>query len=168
MPTPKSTGTVLTLIMTILVVGGFAIILMLNFAVMLGIVPSRYISPNDVRGMAVEHNKILYTLNFDQQNTIVDIFNRAIPVAKGMIADRKATPKDIPQISKIIIYRFNGAADIEIIPTAYVSKSSSVLNNASQEHISMVFSVHEWNPNGFLEEATSDELLKVLSTTYDQ
>lgn len=157
-------GTNITLIMTAVVLGGFAILMAMNFAAMLGIVPSKYISPNDVRGIAVEHNNLLYTLNFEQQNTLVDIFNRAIPVGKELVETRKANTSKAPEIKKIIIYRFD-APDIEIIPIAYVSKSSSAINES--DHLNLVFSVPEWNRNGLLEEAMSDEMQKVLLTTYD-
>lgn len=159
-------GAKITLIMTAAVLAGFTIIMIMNFAALLGIVPSRYISPNDVRGMAIEHNSLLYTLNFEQQNTLVDIFNRAIPVGKEIVQSRQTNYPAMPEVKKIIIYRFN-APDIVITPVAFVSKSNSPLKTDSTEHLNLVFSVPEWNPNGLLEEATSDEMQKVLLTTYD-
>lgn len=152
--------------MTAAVLGGFAIIMAMNFAALLGIVPARHISPNDVRGMAVEHNNLLYTLNFEQQNTLVDIFNRAIPVGKEIVDARKVNNAKLPEVNKIIIYRFN-APDIEITPVAYVAKSNSAFGADTTSRLKIVFSVPEWNPNGLLEEATSDEMQKVLLSTYD-
>lgn len=154
--------------MTITVLGGFGIILMMNIAALFGFIPPKYISPNDVRGIAVEHNKLLYTLNFEQQHALIDIFNRAIPVTKADVEPRKIALKDPPQIQKIIIYRFN-APDIEITPVAYVDKSSSIMKNDDHmEHGNMVYSAPLWNPNGFLEEAASDEMHQLLLTTYDK
>ncbi|HEV8051971.1 MAG TPA: hypothetical protein VGP47_05705, partial [Parachlamydiaceae bacterium] len=116
----KSTaGTRITYLMTIAVLASFAIILIMNAAAFLGVVPSKYLSPNEVRGIAVEHNHKLYTLNFVQQNEFVDIMNRSIPVGMELVEKRKITLKDAPEISKIIVYRFN-APDLEIIPVAYV------------------------------------------------
>lgn len=152
--------------MTAVVLGGFTIIMAMNFAALLGIVPSKYISPNDVRGMAVEHNNMLYTLNFEQQNALVDIFNRAIPVSKEIVDARKTNSANLPEVKKIIIYRFN-APDVEITPVAYVAKTSSAIKTETAGHLNIVFSVPLWNPNGYLEEATSDEMQKVLLTTYD-
>lgn len=152
--------------MTAVVLGGFTIILAMNFAALLGIVPSRYISANDVRGMAVEHNGKLYTLNFDQQNELVDIFNRAIPVDKEVAEARKLTTSKMPEVSKIIIYRFNDP-DIEITPIGFVNKTSSAIKTATPDYPNIVFSAPQWNPKGLLEEATSDEMQKVLLTTYD-
>ncbi|MEI8125413.1 MAG: hypothetical protein WCG42_06640 [Parachlamydiaceae bacterium] len=162
----RKTGLTITLVMTIAVLGGFATILLMNVAAMLGVVPSRYISPNDVRGMAVEHNQMLYTLNFEQQNELVDIFNHAIPVGKEVAAARSVTPKQTPDIQKIVIYRFSGP-DIVITPVSYVIKSQSVTHSAELEQANLVFSVPEWNANGLLEEATSDKIQKILFTTYD-
>lgn len=156
----------LTLIMTFAVVGGFAVILLMNVASLIGFIPEKFISPNDVRGIAVEHNKLLYTLNFSQQNTVVDICNRFIPVSKQDVDTRKIASKNLPEITKIIIYRFN-APDIEITPTAYIEKTQSVSMQPNSVHTSLVFSVPLWNSNGYLEEAASDEMEKLLSTTYD-
>lgn len=161
----KSTaGTRITYLMTLAVLAGFAIILLMNAAAFLGVVPYKYISPNDVRGIAVEHNHKLYTLNFAQQNELVDILNRSIPVGQELVEKRKTTLKDAPEIEKIIVYRFN-APDLEIIPVAYVAKTSSV-TKADAAKVSLVYSVPEWNKNGLLEESTSDDLNKLLLTTY--
>ena len=159
-------GRRITLVMTLLVLGGFSVILLMNVAAFLGVVHSRYISPNEVRGMAVEHSGILYTLSFEQQNTIVDILNRAIPISQDNLKARKASPSYPVDIQRIVIYRFN-APDIEIHPVGYVLKTTSIVNSEKSEHFNLVFSVPEWNPHGFLEEAASDELHKLLPTTYD-
>ncbi len=156
----------ITLGMTIAVLGGFAIILLMNIAALMGFIPAKYISPNDVRGMAVEHDHVLYTLNFAQQNTLIDIFNRTIPVSPEVVETRKTTMKQSSGVQKIIIYRFN-APDIEIRPVAYVKKSSSAMTQTDQGHGNIVFSVPEWNRDGLLEEAASDETHNLLLTTYD-
>lgn len=160
-----NTSTRLTLYMTVAVLACFAIILMMNAAAFLGITPSRYISPNDVRGIATEHHHKLYTLNFAQQNALIEIFNRSFPVGKEMVEARKVTLSNPPEVEKIIIYRFN-APDLEVLPIAYVSKSTSVLEKNESQKTSLVFSVPEWNANGLLEESTSDELNKLLISTY--
>lgn len=159
-------GKRITIFMTVAVLAGFGVILLMNVAALLGYIPPKYISPNDVRGMAIEHNSTLYTLNFAQQNTLVDIFNRAIPVNKGAFEARQVTNVKAPQVTKIIIYRFN-QPDIEIKPVGYVNKNSSALTSADPSRYSMVFSAPIWNPEGLLEETASDELQQLLLTTYD-
>ncbi|MEI8365319.1 MAG: hypothetical protein WCF65_02780 [Parachlamydiaceae bacterium] len=153
------TGLTITFIMTIAVLAGFAVILVMNVAALLGVIPSRYISPNDVRGIAVEHNKMLYTLNFEQQNALVEILNRTVPVGKELVTAQSVTPQKPVDIQRIVIYRFN-APDIEAIPVAYVSKSGP-------EHTNLVFSIPACNSNGLLEESTSNEIQQLLITTYD-
>lgn len=161
----KKTGSKITLLMTIAVLSGFAIILAMNIAAMLGVIPSKYISPNDVRGMAVEHGGLLYTLNFEQQNTLVDSFNRFIPITKDTFEKRKL--KDpLPEVSKIIIYRFN-EPDIIVTPIGYIAKSSSVTSASSNDQMNLVFTSLEWNKTGYLEESAVDEIRRVLQTSYD-
>lgn len=158
-------GNRLTILMTIAVLCSFAVILLMNVAALFGYIPSKYISQNDVRGIAIEHNHLLYTLNFDQQKALVDIFNRAVPVTKDSIEARKTTLPNAPDIQKIVIYRFD-APDIEITPVAYVNKTTSV-QSSNHTHASLVFSAPLWNAKGYLEEAASDEFHQLLSNTYD-
>lgn len=153
--------------MTTAVIGAFAIIMLMNMAALIGFVPSRYISPNDVRGIAVQHDNLLYTLNFEQQNTLVDIFNRAIPITKEAAETRKAKEAPSSDVQKIVIYRFN-APDIEITPVSFVSKSQSAVQAQDKQRLNLVFLAPLWNDKGFLEESVGDELHKFLSTTYDQ
>lgn len=161
----KSTsGANLTYLMTFAVLAAVAVLMMMNAASFFGVAPSRYISPNDVRGMAVEHDNNLYTLNFEQQKEFLEILNRSIPVGKELVDKRKVQIEHAPEVQKIIIYRFN-ASDLEMIPTAFVSKSTSVMPNAA-EKISLVYSVPEWDKNGLFEESTTDDLIKLLSSTY--
>jgi len=156
-----------TLIMTIAVLGGFAVILSINLASLLGFVPSKYISPNDVRGMAVEHHGVLFTLNFDQQNRVVDIFNRAVPISRASANSRKVVTAGEPTIKKIIVYRFGNAHDIEISPVSYVGQTHTPEEHPANEPTSLVFSATDWNPNGLLEEPMPGQLNEILLNTYD-
>lgn len=155
-----------TLIMTSAVLLGSAVLILMNVAALLGLVPARYISHNDVKGIAIEYNHILYTLNFEQQNALVDIFNRAVPVAKELVEKRKAALT--PEIEKIVIYRFH-EPNIEIRPVAYVLKSTSAVQASDSDfaRLNMVFSAPQWNTNGLLEEATSDEMHRIFQNAYD-
>lgn len=156
----------ITLYMTLAVVAGILILIGINAVNMLGISRGRYISPSEVRGMAVVHDNLLYTLNFEHQNTLVDIFNRAIPITHEAAKTRMKPLQEVPDVQKIIIYRFS-ASDIEITPAGYVSKIHSKGGSHSIERLNIIFSAPAWNSGGLLEEATQDQMQDLLSTTYD-
>lgn len=157
----------LIVVMVVAVLSCFALILMMNVASLVGVIPARYISADNVRGMAVQHNGKLYTLNFEQQNTFAELFNRTFPVDESAVVDRKATDLPPPEAQKIIIYRFN-TPDIEITPLSYIIKNSSLLAHDPIEDINFIFSAPEWNPHGLLEENAADSLYAILPTTYDK
>lgn len=70
-------------------------------------------SKDEVRGMAVEHDRSLFTLNFEQQNQAIDFLNQA-SVAKEQSPAKSAIP-----IQKIIIYPFGNQQPIEIATIAF-------------------------------------------------
>lgn len=137
--------------MTLLVLLGMAILLGLNLtAIFSGNRPSNaYLDPNKVRGIAVRHNQLLYTLNFSQQNEVINFINRSNPIAEIIPGKRQN-----PNVDKIIIYQFGGAEDLIITPIAYVN------NN-------LIYSTPQWNPNGYLMDVSEGKLQKLLSQTYD-
>lgn len=158
----------ITIIMTIAVLSGFMIIVLVNIASMIGFIPSKFISPNDVKGVAVEHNGELYTLNFAQQNQLIDVINRSFVVTQEDVDNRKIHFSSAPEIDKIIIYRFNESnVQIEITPIAYVNKKVNVLVHNPLEDVNIVFSAPLLSHTGFLEESSEDEIYKMLKTTYD-
>lgn len=110
----------------------------------------RYIAPVEVRGVAVEHDDKLYTLNFDQQNSVITLFNQSVRVGSEGIAEG-----DLPDLGyeKIHIYRF-GKSNIVITPLALVNRQ-------------LLFRAPEWNPDGLLRETGPGELNSLLSQTYD-
>lgn len=108
-----------------------------------------YLKFNAVKGMAVEHKDVLYTLSFKQQNDVISIINGAIPVL-GVKPDKR----EKPEVTKIIVYQFNQEPDIVITPIAYVNQN-------------LVFSAPKWNPDGYLMEVSQGDLHKLLSLTYD-
>ena len=112
--------------------------------------PSKYLSPNEVRGMATEHNKLLYTLNFEQQNRAVILLNRAIRVGYQAYTEHDGVTFDF---DKLVVYRFN-EPEITIIPISVIKGQ-------------MVFSCPEWNPDGLLRETGPGELKDHLDQTYD-
>jgi len=156
----------LTVVMTFSVLGGFIVILLMNVAAMLGVIPAKFISQNDVRGVAVEHKKLLYTLNFRQQRELIEMFNHSFLATPEEVDERSIIFTGGPSIDKIIIYRFD-APDIEIIPNGYIVKTGAPWDEISDSDLNMVFIAPLWNPNGFIEESSAHETFKMLLTTYD-
>ena len=108
-----------------------------------------YIRNEGIRGMAVEYNKLLYTLNFNQQNQMINILNRSVRVV-GVKLDKR----EKPVIDKIIIYQFDNKPDIVLTPIAYIN------NN-------LVYSAPLWNVDNYLMELSDGGLQKLLVQTYD-
>ncbi len=109
--------------------------------------PSTFISAENVRGMAIEHHGLLYTLNYEQQNQTLDILNLAKPFHEESI------PRQDLDFEKIVIYRFHGD-DIEIKPIAWLNQE-------------LAFSSPSWNGGTVLQEKSSGLLQTLLSETYD-
>lgn len=107
-----------------------------------------FLKHNSVRGIAVEHNKLLYTLNFKQQNQVIDIINRSLKIVELPPIEEKAS------IDKIIIYQFNDAPDINIEPIGYKDND-------------LIYSAPQLFATGYLMEISEGELKEILSQTYD-
>lgn len=138
------------LMLTGIVLVGIFILLAINIMPYISNIKSeRYLTYNGVRGMAIEHNNLLYTLNFEQQNELIGILNMALPIgSKAYTQDNEK-----PNFEKIIIYRFN-SPDAVITPIAYQGNE-------------LVFSIPEWNNNGLMKEVSRGELKSLLEKTYD-
>lgn len=138
--------------MTIAVVIGIAVLLFINLYHTFEGVPTEetYLKYNSVRGSAVEHDGKLYTLNFDQQNTLIQALNRSVRIkevpTEGMIK---------PNFTKIVIYQFNSSPDINIIPIGYVDHN-------------LVFSAPQMVPNENLMDLSRGKLEKLILQTFDQ
>lgn len=139
------------IVLTALVIVGMLLLLGLNLTnILTGHPPNQtYLQYNNVRGMAASHNQMLYTLNFQQQNKIIDILNSAVPIVDIEPGDRQP-----PNIEKLIVYQFEGKPDIILKPIAYIDQD-------------LIFSAPEWNPNGYMMELSEGDLHKLLSQTYD-
>lgn len=144
------------------VIAGFIILMGMNIAGTFGLLPAKYIAPDDVKGVAIEHDGKMYTLNFEQQKKVLDILNRTI-VVTGEEA-KKINPTLPVDVSKIVIYRFKGD-DIDVKPVGYVGNDSK---NPIDRIMTMVFSVPAWNKKSYLEESFPNEMMHVLSTTFDK
>lgn len=138
-------------ILTLLVLLGMGIILLLNFSSSLLLQPKneRYLSYNGVRGMAVEHDHLLWTLNFDQQNSVIAHLNRSIPIGKNT---RHLEKKPLI-IDRLIIYRFH-APDLFLTPVGYDGDN-------------LIFQSAVWNPSGYLLDVSGGSFNVLLSQTYD-
>lgn len=138
--------------MTGLVLLGMAVLFLLNLKTIVtgqeGL--QTYIKYNDVRGIAVKYNKLLYTLNFQQQNDTVRFLNQSVPKTNTDNSNR-----EIPDIQQIIIYQFEGKPDILITPIAY---SNDML----------VYACPQWNAKSLLIEMSQGRLRELLSQTYDK
>lgn len=142
--------------LAMVVLGGVGILIMLNLSALLfPSVEANFIPEDEVRGMAIQHKDKLYTLNFAQQNAVVDILNRAIHLASPPSEDVGVKAG----FEKMIIYRFNGESDIEIKPISFVDDN-------------LQFYVPQWEfhgqvHGGYLREVSAGALHQLLSQTYD-
>lgn len=110
--------------------------------------PDAYFHHNDIKGIAVEYKQRLYTLNFKQQNDVIDILNRAIPIEKIIHIDKK------PDFSRLIVYTFDKRQEIEFTPLAF--------NNDD-----LIFYAPKLIPKGYLMEVSAGELHELLANAHD-
>lgn len=136
--------------LTCLVLVGIVIILALNFTEIFSSPKNeKYIAYNNVRGMAIEHRKLLYTLNFDQQNQVIDYINMSLPVGRVALTQSK----EPLNFTKIIIYRFN--------------KPDLIMTPVEVGNQNIVFFIPEWNPDGYIKDVTLGKLNNLIASTYD-
>lgn len=132
-------------LMTIAVVVGVVLLLALNFTRFFtesGTGP--YLSRVEIKGISIVRDNQEYPLSYEQQNTLVNLVNKALLVKKEDIAEA-GTP---PDFTKIIVNRFDRTR-IEITPVKYVGND-------------LVFSESTWNPNGWLRDVTHGELKTLI------
>lgn len=103
-----------------------------------------YLKYNEVRGIAIEKEGKLHTLNFNQQNRMIQILNGATPTSPQSKGER--TPVNF---QKIVIYQFKNKPDLIISPINYVD------NN-------LVFNQTEWSSTGSLSEHSGGELKQTI------
>lgn len=138
---------------------GIIILLALNTASMLGVTGDRYISANDVRGMALEARGKTWTLNFEQQKEVIDILNQSKPMQAPTYKQLEFVSN--PGFERIIIYRFLDQPDLILSPIGYVNTQVP-----GQENLE--FTVPGWNPNGNLRETSDGKLKSILESVYDK
>lgn len=108
------------------------------------------ISHGEIRGAALSHENKLYTLNFNQQETLIDLINRSIPVGAPDV-QRGGTP---PDFEKVVLYRF-GEPEVTLRPILYLSDGS------------LIYTIPGLHGEGYLQDVTSGEMKKLLSQSYD-
>jgi hypothetical protein len=135
--------------LSLAVVACLGILLAINLIPLIqGVTPGKYFQNNDIRGIAVQHKGLLYTLNFDQQNKLVDWINHTAPVSQQSF--QKTSDLNI---DKIHIYLF-GKPDVELFPITYVNDN-------------LIFSAPALNASALLKDTSNGLLKKMLSETYD-
>lgn len=137
--------------MTALVLLGMGVLFVINFNSILGGKPigQTYLEYNDVRGIAIKHKDSLYTLNFSQQNQLIDFINQSIK-----IQDYEKQSISKPDFQQIIIYLFNGKPDLILEPVGYMNEN-------------LIYTNKEWNPSGYMRDVSAGSLKRFLSETYD-
>lgn len=110
----------------------------------------KYVKLNDIRGMAVVHQGLEYTLNFTQQNEVAFLLNGSVPVSETVQASKfQRTP-----FEQIRIFLFN-SPNIEITPIGFDG------NN-------LVFSSPTWSSSSYLKDVSNGALKNVLINSYDR
>lgn len=97
--------------------------------------------------MEVVHEGVPYTLNFQQQNRIIDLLNQSLSTNERSVENTSLN------FTSLTIYRFE-APNLTLKPIAY-------------NHEELIFSVPEWNSEGYLKENSRGEFKKLISTTFD-
>jgi hypothetical protein len=107
--------------------------------------PETYIKHNEVSGIAVEIEGRLYTLDFEDQNAIIDSINRSLPVATPETLEFK------PDFQKMIVYTFGKAPDIQITPLGF-----------SNSH-DLIFSAPLLEPTGYLMDVSEGKMQEIVN-----
>jgi len=141
-----------TVFLLTIVIAAIALLFVLNTAGMyVKTAPDKFISPNDVRGMAVVHNGKQYTLSFEQQNKVVSILNRCVKIGlEGYLIGED----DAFDYEQLVIFRFN-ENDVKIKPVTFANQQ-------------LIFQAPEFNSKGLLRETGPGELNLLLTEAYDK
>jgi hypothetical protein len=108
--------------------------------------PETYLGHNEIRGIAVQHEQLLYTLNFKQENELVDLFNQTT------FSTVEQKQQEVP-FPKIIVYRFH-QPEIEI----------GVGKLANDQ---LIFTAPTLKADGVFLDRSQGRLNELLSETYD-
>ncbi|MDP1836240.1 MAG: hypothetical protein Q8K75_10000 [Chlamydiales bacterium] len=106
------------------------------------------LQPNDIRGMEIVYKNLPYTLNFDQQQEMLELINRCIPVGKI-----SASPGGLPYFKKIVVYLF-GRPSIE-------------LNQVDFAENEFYFQAPGLNADGFLMDVSGGRMFQLVESAHD-
>lgn len=135
--------------MTALVVIGILVLMVLHILPISSDNNQKMLRNGETRGMAVVHDGLPFTLNFEQQQTAIDALNSSVYVKKeGYPA------KDTLNIQKIVVYRFN-APDLELTPIQFVEDN-------------LVYDAPALNSEYYFLELSGGDLKKMLTNAFDQ
>ena len=109
-----------------------------------------FISLTDVDGVGIIHKGVEYTLNFEEQNTLIDSLNRAVHIERPRSI---VSTSELP-FSGIKIYPFKGdAIELKLVGISSDQECIFKLTNAGK--------------TTYLKETTVGQLLNMLKNTYD-
>jgi hypothetical protein len=100
-----------------LAIAGISFIFLINFLDLTNrevLGRQSFLAPQEVRGMDLFHKGKPYTLNFEQQNSVIEMLNRALPIVR--IEPSELSPTTL---EKLTIYRFNEDT-ISLIPLGLI------------------------------------------------
>ncbi len=106
-----------------------------------------FLDEGAVRGSGVVHKEQIYTLNFDQQNALLEILNES-----KRVKDKTVKSSESSGIDNLVIYLFHPSEPVVLTPI-----------NAAYS----LFSVSTFKPNRYLAIGNSEKLQALLNTTYD-
>lgn len=109
--------------------------------------PRAYVVPEEVRGMSLYYHNLPYTLNFEQQNKFIQLFNRCVPVG---IQELDTQTSIAPE--KLVIYFFN--------------KEEATLIFKGIEGRNILFNAASWGDQGF-RDVSGGAMLELLNSSYD-
>lgn len=138
--------------LTFFVLVGITVLLVMNTTNVFNMkFTNSYISRKDVRGSALFHQGKEYTLNFAQQNALIDFINQS---EKQENMPAKPITQSQNDIEKVVIYLFN-QEEVEILPLGYAN------NN-------LIFTAKKWNPNGYFIDTSNGQLKELLLGAFDK
>lgn len=105
-------------VLMIAMIGAVAALFLINYGVVFQeAVTPPLIAKKEVRGVSIEHKGKVYTLNFDQQNAVIEVFNNALKVGP-----ESYFPKDKKsfEFTRVLVHRFD-KPDLEMTPYGYTA-----------------------------------------------
>lgn len=109
---------------------------------------STQLSRDSVRGSALVVKGVTYTLNFNQQVSVINVLGRAIAIGRDAIS----SDGQKPFFDKLIIYRFN--------------QPDLIIQPLQQRVTSMLLDIPEWSETQYFLDTSSGELVNTLKEAF--